>query len=38
MIKRYDIGTRRKKGSGAADDADTSSRSRTFPAAELTRE
>ncbi len=38
MIKRYDIGTRRKKASGAADDADASSRSRTFPAAELTRE
>jgi two-component system response regulator PilR (NtrC family) len=38
MIKRYDIGTRRKKASGSADDADASSRSRTFPAAELTRE
>ena len=38
MIKRYDIGTRRKKGSAAGDDGETSSRSRTFPAAELTRE
>jgi len=38
MIKRYDIGTRRKKGSGTSEDGDISSRSRTFPAAELTRE
>jgi two-component system response regulator PilR (NtrC family) len=37
MIKRYDIGTRRKRA-GAADDADLSRTSRTFPAAELTRE
>ena len=35
MIKRYEIGTRRKKG--APDDA-TTSRPRPFPAAELTRE
>jgi DNA-binding NtrC family response regulator len=38
MIKRYDIGTRRKKGSGTPEDSDLSSRARTFPAAELTRE
>jgi len=38
MIKRYDIGTRRKKGSGAGDEGETGSRSRTFPAAELIRE
>jgi two-component system response regulator PilR (NtrC family) len=40
MIKRYDIGTRRKKtaGLGALDDAETTGRSRTFPAAELTRD
>jgi len=38
MIKRYDIGTRRKKGNGASDEGDTPSRSRSFPAAELTRE
>jgi two-component system response regulator PilR (NtrC family) len=37
MIKRHDIGTRRKKGI-ASDDADPPTRSRTFPAAELTRE
>jgi DNA-binding NtrC family response regulator len=37
MIKRYEIGTRRKRGGGPADDAE-SSRTRTFPAAELTRE
>ena len=38
MIKRYEIGTRRKR-SGGADDSDGSTRaSRTFPAAELTRE
>jgi two-component system response regulator PilR (NtrC family) len=35
MIKRYEIGTRRKKG--APDDA-TTARPRPFPAAELTRE
>jgi DNA-binding NtrC family response regulator len=40
MIKRYEIGTRRKKGSaGEADEArDGESRSRPFPAAELTRD
>ena len=39
MIKRYDIGTRRKKGSGASEDVDAGTRSsRTFPATELTRE
>jgi hypothetical protein len=39
MIKRYDIGTRRKKGAGAADDdAPATSRTRPFPAAELTRD
>ena len=37
MIKRYEIGTRRKRSGG--DDADPPARaSRTFPAAELTRE
>jgi two-component system response regulator PilR (NtrC family) len=35
MIKRYDIGTRRKKGSS---EESSTSRSRSFPAAELTRE
>jgi transcriptional regulator with GAF, ATPase, and Fis domain len=34
MIKRYEIGTRRRKSSGD----DSTSRSRSFPAAELTRE
>jgi two-component system response regulator PilR (NtrC family) len=39
MIKRYDIGTRRKRaGLGSADEGETSGRSRTFPAAELTRD
>jgi DNA-binding NtrC family response regulator len=38
MIKRHDIGTRRKKGSGASEEPDATGRSRTFPAAELTRE
>jgi two-component system response regulator PilR (NtrC family) len=39
MIKRYDIGTRRKRSSGApADDDSPPTRSRPFPAAELTRE
>jgi two-component system response regulator PilR (NtrC family) len=38
MIKRYEIGTRRKRA-GVADDSENASRaSRTFPAAELTRE
>jgi hypothetical protein len=37
MIKRYEIGTRRKKG-GGTEDSDPATRSRTFPAAELTRE
>jgi two-component system response regulator PilR (NtrC family) len=38
MIKRYDIGTRRRRSAGP-DDAETGARSsRTFPAAELTRE
>jgi two-component system response regulator PilR (NtrC family) len=36
MIKRYEIGTRRKKGPAADDAAETPRR--TFPAAELTRE
>jgi two-component system response regulator PilR (NtrC family) len=38
MIKRYDIGTRRKKSAHPDDAADTPARSRSFPAAELTRE
>ena len=38
MIKRYEIGTRRKKASAAVDDAGSPSRSRPFPAAELSRE
>jgi DNA-binding NtrC family response regulator len=37
MIKRYEIGTRRKKGPGG-DDAASASRPRPFPAAELTRD
>jgi two-component system response regulator PilR (NtrC family) len=37
MIKRYEIGTRRKKTSTAADH-DRSAKARPFPAAELTRE
>jgi DNA-binding NtrC family response regulator len=36
MIKRYEIGTRRKKSTPGDDAADTPRR--TFPAAELTRE
>ena len=36
MIKRHEIGTRRKKAS--ADEASSASRSRPFPAAELTRD
>jgi two-component system response regulator PilR (NtrC family) len=38
MIKRYEIGTRRKKSAHAEDTADSPARSRSFPAAELTRE
>jgi DNA-binding NtrC family response regulator len=38
MIKRYEIGTRRKRASGADDSESTTRSSRTFPAAELTRE
>ena len=38
MIKRYEIGTRRKKGPGGGDDAASASRPRPFPAAELTRD
>jgi two-component system response regulator PilR (NtrC family) len=39
MIKRYEIGTRRKKGPPSVDETtDAPSRSRPFPAAELTRE
>jgi two-component system response regulator PilR (NtrC family) len=37
MIKRYEIGTRRKKTGAASGDAETT-RPRPFPAAELTRE
>jgi hypothetical protein len=36
MIKRHEIGTRRKKAS--ADESSSASRSRPFPAAELTRD
>jgi DNA-binding transcriptional regulator YdaS (Cro superfamily) len=36
MIKRHEIGTRRKKAS--ADESATTSRARPFPAAELTRD
>jgi hypothetical protein len=36
MIKRHEIGTRRKKAS--PDESATTSRSRPFPAAELTRD
>jgi two-component system response regulator PilR (NtrC family) len=38
MIKRYEIGTRRKRGTGADESEGTPRSSRTFPAAELTRE
>jgi DNA-binding NtrC family response regulator len=39
MIKRYEIGTRRKKAAPATDDEGSSaSRTRPFPAAELTRD
>ena len=37
MIKRYDIGTRRKKASSAADHDRTTVKARPFSAAELTR-
>jgi two-component system response regulator PilR (NtrC family) len=38
MIKRYEIGTRRKKVSSAADHDRSTVKARPFPAAELTRE
>jgi len=39
MIKRYEIGTRRKKTVSTTDeDASSTSRTRPFPAAELTRD
>jgi hypothetical protein len=39
MIKRYEIGTRRKKGAAAVEEErPATSRSRPFPAAELTRD
>jgi two-component system response regulator PilR (NtrC family) len=38
MIKRYEIGTRRKKSSGGNGDDAATARTRPFPAAELTRE
>jgi DNA-binding NtrC family response regulator len=38
MIKRYEIGTRRKKNGGSSEDAREPSRPRPFPAAELSRE
>jgi hypothetical protein len=38
MIKRYDIGTRRKKNGGSSEEIRESSRPRPFPAAELSRE
>ena len=38
MIKRYEIGTRRKKASTAADHDRSTTKARPFPAAELTRE
>ena len=38
MIKRYEIGTRRKKASTAADHDRSTVKARPFPAAELTRE
>ena len=38
MIKRYEIGTRRKKSPGSGEDAASASRPRPFPAAELTRD
>jgi DNA-binding NtrC family response regulator len=38
MIKRYDIGTRRKKSGAASSEEGSASRPRPFPAAELTRD
>jgi two-component system response regulator PilR (NtrC family) len=38
MIKRYEIGTRRKKTSAPADPDRSTTKARPFPAAELTRE
>jgi transcriptional regulator with GAF, ATPase, and Fis domain len=38
MIKRYEIGTRRKKSGTAADHDRPDAKARPFPAAELTRE
>jgi DNA-binding NtrC family response regulator len=38
MIKRYEIGTRRKRSTGTDEPEGTTRASRTFPAAELTRE
>jgi DNA-binding transcriptional regulator YdaS (Cro superfamily) len=38
MIKRYEIGTRRKKASAASDQDRATSKARPFPAPELTRE
>ena len=38
MIKRYEIGTRRKKASAPADPGRSTTKARPFPAAELTRE
>ena len=38
MIKRYEIGTRRKKVGSAGDQDRSATKSRPFPAAELTRE
>src|SRR5215510_8147488 len=38
MIKRHEIGTRRKRTASAAADNDRTSKTRPFPAAELTRE
>jgi len=38
MIKRYEIGTRRKKNGGSSEELRESSRPRPFPAAELSRE
>ena len=38
MIKRYEIGTRRKKASAGGDEGASPSRSRPLPATELTRE
>ena len=38
MIKRYEIGTRRKKVAGSGDQDRSTTKARPFPAAELTRE